>query len=98
VLSVPLLRPCLRSEQLLVAVDTHSGLFMAHVPQYADNPFTADIQAALNEPGGSESKLRQLITQLRFWMTKRRVRKTLQQLPATPHDVLPLIFDSVSQR
>ena len=47
VLSVPILQPCLRSEQLLVSVDTHTGIFLAHVPQYPSNPFSAQIQACL---------------------------------------------------
>ena len=29
----------------------------------------------------------------RFWITKQRVHKTLQQLPATGYDRLPLLFD-----
>jgi len=29
-----------RSEQLLITIDTHTGIFQAHVPQYEDNPFT----------------------------------------------------------
>ena len=40
VLSVPILQPCLRSEQLLITIDTHTGVFQAHVPQHEDNPFT----------------------------------------------------------
>ncbi len=49
VLSVPILHPCMRSEQLLVTVDTHTGGFLAHVPQYEENPVTPDIQQTLNE-------------------------------------------------
>lgn len=44
VLSIPILQPCLRSEQLLVTIDTHTGVFLAHVPQYEDNPITPEIQ------------------------------------------------------
>ena len=63
-----------RSEQLLVTVDTHTGIFLSHVPQYEDNPFTKDIQSVLNDParaggGGSERRVETLVSQLRFWIT-----------------------------
>ena len=49
-----------RSEQLLVTVDTHTGMFLAHVPQYSGEvgssgedakvcPLAAEIQQTLNE-------------------------------------------------
>lgn len=44
VLSIPILQPCLRSEQLLITIDTHTGIFQAHVPQYEDNPFTGKLK------------------------------------------------------
>ena len=53
---------------------------MVHVPQYEDNPFVEDIQQCLND---DKSRLEVLVSQLRFWITKQRVHKTLQQLPAT---------------
>eukprot|EP00095_Tigriopus_kingsejongensis_P000362 snap_masked-scaffold319_size207808-processed-gene-0.2 protein:Tk00362 transcript:snap_masked-scaffold319_size207808-processed-gene-0.2-mRNA-1 annotation:"mediator of rna polymerase ii transcription subunit 14" len=90
VLSIPILEKCLRSEQLLVTVDTHTGIFLAHVPQYEENPFNAQIQQALNE---DRSQLGTLVSQLRLWITKQRVHKTLQQLPATSYERLPLLFD-----
>ena len=90
VLSIPILQPCLRSEQLLVTIDTHTGVFTVHVPQYEDNPYVQDIQQCLNE---DKSRLETLVSQLRFWMTKQRVHKTLQQLPATSHERLPILFD-----
>ena len=90
VLSIPLLHPLLRSEQLLVSVDTHSGLFLAHVPQYPTNPFSPQIQSCLNS---DQAQLAGLVTQLRYWITARRVEKTLQQLPASPYEQLPLMYD-----
>ena len=33
VLHLPILSPCLRSEQLLITVDTHTGNLQAHIPQ-----------------------------------------------------------------
>lgn len=90
VLSVPILEKCLRSEQLLVTVDTHTGIFLAHVPQYEENPFTPQIQQSLNE---DRSKVEELVSQLRFWITKQRVHNTLQELPATSYERLPILFN-----
>ena len=90
VLSVPILQPCLRSEQLLISVDTHTGIFLAHVPQYPANPFSPQIQLCLN---GDQAQLEGLVTELRYWITGRRVEKTLQQLPASPYEQLPLLYD-----
>lgn len=39
VLHLPILSPCLRSEQLLITVDTHTGNLQAHIPQVS-NSFT----------------------------------------------------------
>ena len=60
------------------------------MPQYEDNPFTAEIQTTLND---DKSRLEPLVSQLRFWITKQRVHKTLQQLPATSYEQLPILFD-----
>ena len=90
VLSIPILQYCLKSELLLVTIDTHTGVFMAHVPQYDENPYIQDIQHCLND---DRTRLEALVSQLRFWMTKQRVHKTLQQLPATSYERLPILFD-----
>ena len=90
VLSVPILQPCLRSEQLLISVDTHTGVFLAHVPQYPTNPFSPQIQVCLN---GDQAQMESLVTELRYWITARRIEKTLQQLPASPYEQLPLVYD-----
>ena len=34
-----------------------------------------------------------LVSQLRYWITKQRVHKTLQHLPATSYEQLPVLFD-----
>lgn len=34
VLQVAILQPCLRAEQLLISIDTHTGIFLAHIPKY----------------------------------------------------------------
>ena len=44
VLSIPILEYCLRSEQLLITVDTHTGVFLASVCLYENNPYAQDIQ------------------------------------------------------
>ncbi|XP_043274195.1 mediator of RNA polymerase II transcription subunit 14 isoform X2 [Venturia canescens] len=87
ILSVPILQPCLRAELLLVTVDTHTGMLQCHVPQY-DAPLVPELTVALN---GDHSRLPTLISELRFWITQRRCEKTLQHLPATPHERLPVL-------
>jgi mediator of RNA polymerase II transcription subunit 14 len=62
ILSVPVLQPCLRAEQLLVTVDTHTGMLQCHVPQY-DAPLMPELQTALN---GDHSRLPTLVSELRY--------------------------------
>lgn len=90
ILAVPILQPCLRAELLLVTVDTHTGMLQCHVPQY-DAPLVPELTAALNS---DHSRLNGLISELRFWITQRRCEKTLQHLPATPHEKLPILGNS----
>ncbi|CAH0553803.1 unnamed protein product [Brassicogethes aeneus] len=87
ILSVAILQPCLRAEQVLITVDTHTGMLQCHVPQY-DSPLIPELNNALN---GDHSKLIGLITELRYWITQRRCEKTLQHLPATAFEKLPLM-------
>ncbi|KAK5650997.1 hypothetical protein RI129_002026 [Pyrocoelia pectoralis] len=87
ILSVAILQPCLRAEQLLITVDTHTGMLQCHVPQY-DPPLIPDLQNSLN---GDHARLPILISELRFWITQRRCEKTLQHLPATASERLPLL-------
>lgn len=61
ILSVAILQPCLRAEQLLITVDTHTGMLQCHVPQY--NPsIIGELNNALN---GDHSRLPLLIMELR---------------------------------
>ena len=90
VLAIPILQPCLRAEQLLISVDTHTGIFLAHVPQYPHNPYSTQIQNSLN---GDRMQLESHVSELRYWITARRIEKTLQQLPASPFEQLPLTYD-----
>ncbi|XP_059480317.1 mediator of RNA polymerase II transcription subunit 14 isoform X2 [Neocloeon triangulifer] len=87
ILSVPVVQPCLRAELLLITVDTHSGSFLAHVPQYS-SPILPEIQNSLNY---DHTRLPTLLQELRFWITQRRCEKTLQHLPATAHERLPVM-------
>ncbi|BES92650.1 U1 small nuclear ribonucleoprotein C [Nesidiocoris tenuis] len=87
VLSVPVLYPYLRAEQLLITVDTHTGMFRCHVPNY-EPPIITELESALN---ADQSRITTLISELRFWIVQRRCEKTLQHLPATPHERLPLL-------
>ncbi|KAK4883568.1 hypothetical protein RN001_006887 [Aquatica leii] len=87
ILSVAILQPCLRAEQLLITVDTHTGMLQCHVPQY-DPVLISELQNSLN---GDHARLPILITELRFWITQRRCEKTLQHLPATASERLPLL-------
>ncbi|XP_018328535.1 mediator of RNA polymerase II transcription subunit 14 isoform X2 [Agrilus planipennis] len=87
ILSVAILQPCLRAEQLLITVDTHTGMLQCQVPQY-DAPLIPELQNSLN---GDHARLPVLISELRYWITQRRCEKTLQHLPATAHERLPLL-------
>lgn len=88
VLNVPILQPCLRSEQLLVTIDTHLGTLLAHVPQYGDAPFVSDIQATLN---GDKSRFCFLFSELKFWIVLQRCRKSVQHLLALSYEKLPIV-------
>ena len=77
VLSIPILQPYLKSLQLLMSFDTHTGNFLAHVPQYPTNLFSSEIQNCLIT---DQVQLEILVTELWYWITARRIEKTLQQL------------------
>ena len=44
ILSLPILQPCLRSEQLLIPVDPHKGIFLNHLPQFPANSFFVKVK------------------------------------------------------
>lgn len=87
-LTIPVLHPCLRAEQIHVTVDTHSGRLRCHVPKHLDCPAVIELECALND---DHTRLPVLVSELRYWITLRRCEKTLQHLPASPHDRLPLL-------
>lgn len=88
VLHVPILQPCMLSEELLVTVDTHTGYYLAHIPQF-EPPMIEEVQNSLNN---DLNKLESVITELRFWITLRRCEKTVQHLPVLATEQLPLII------
>lgn len=89
ILTVPVLSPCLRAEQIHITVDTHTGMLRCHVPKHLNCTVIPELEAALNSDIG---KLPQLVSELRFWITQRRCEKTLQHLPATSFELLPLLY------
>ncbi|TDG47352.1 hypothetical protein AWZ03_006211 [Drosophila navojoa] len=88
ILTVPVLSPCLRAEQIHITIDTHTGMFRCHVPKHLDCPITDEMQESLNT---DRSKLPALLSELRYWITHRRCEKTLQHLPATATETLPFL-------
>ncbi|XP_017066396.1 mediator of RNA polymerase II transcription subunit 14 [Drosophila eugracilis] len=88
ILTVPVLSPCLRAEQIHITIDTHTGMFRCHVPKHLDCPITDEMQDCLN---GDRGRLPALLSELRFWITHRRCDKTLQHLPATATETLPFL-------
>lgn len=69
-------------------------MFHCHVPKHMDCPLIPELQQALNN---DHSKLATMISELRYWITCRRCEKTLQHLPATSHDTLPLRYTNESK-
>lgn len=88
ILTIPVLTPCLRAEQIHITIDTHTGMLHCHVPKHLNCPLIPELQHALNN---DLTKLPNLVSELRFWITQRRCEKTLQHLPATPHERLPIL-------
>lgn len=88
ILTIPVLSPCLRAEQIHITVDTHTGILHCHVPKHLDCPLVPDLQTILNT---DLTKLPALVSELRYWITQRRCEKTLQHLPAAPHERIPLL-------
>ena len=63
-LQVPLLQPCLRSEKLLITVDTHTGVLTPHIPQHPHCHLMVEVSAALNNAQHA-NKLPDLMSELR---------------------------------
>lgn len=89
ILTVPVLSPCLRAEQIHITVDTHTGMLRCHVPKHLNCTVIPELETALNS---DINKLPQLVSELRYWITQRRCEKTLQHLSATSFELLPLLY------
>lgn len=63
-LACSLLQPCLRAEQLLVAVGVHCGQLRCHVPQYPRAPLAPGLAAALT--AADRTRLTPLLADLRY--------------------------------
>lgn len=63
-------------------------MLSCHVPKHLDCPVIVELESALN---GDHCKLSLIVSELRYWITQRRCEKTLQHLPATSHERLPLL-------
>lgn len=63
-------------------------MLRCHVPKHIDCPIIPDLQQSLNN---DNMKLSGLVSELRYWITKRRCEKTLQHLPAASHIHLPIL-------
>ncbi|CAG2161554.1 unnamed protein product [Oppiella nova] len=86
VLHVSFLQPCMTSERLLISVDTLTGSFLVHIPQFEDCSLVDEIQNVINK---SVAKVVPLFRQLRIWMTCQRCRKTVESLPVHVVESLP---------
>lgn len=53
----------------------------------------SDLQQTLNS---DKSRFETVIAELRFWITQRRCEKTLQHLPVSLYERLPLLYPSDS--
>ncbi|CAG2112067.1 unnamed protein product, partial [Medioppia subpectinata] len=86
VLQVSFLQPCMTSERLLISVDTLTGSFLTHIPQFEECPIVDDIQNVINK---NTAKVIALLRQLRIWLTCQRCRKTVESLPVHVVESLP---------
>ncbi|CAH1798713.1 unnamed protein product [Owenia fusiformis] len=87
VLYVPLLEPCMQAENLCISVDILKGIFLPAIPQYGME-ITDDLAEALNE----ESKdVTTCLSDLRCLLALKRCRKSVQHLPVTLTDRLPIV-------
>lgn len=50
-----------------------------------------ELQQTLN---GDKSRFEAMVGELRFWITQRRCHKTLQHLPVSIYEKLPLLYDA----
>lgn len=92
ILEITLLDPCMSSEKLLISVDTLTGLFMSHIPQFEECRLTSKFPLVVNEP----AKLKSWMQDMRTWILKQRCRKTVEFLPVHVQESLPSLPDTTS--
>ncbi|XP_014680674.1 PREDICTED: mediator of RNA polymerase II transcription subunit 14-like [Priapulus caudatus] len=89
VLFVPLLSPCIASEQLHVSVDFLTGRVLTSIPLWEPVHQTVkDIENALN---GEKADLERLLTEVRFELMLSRIDRTVQHQFVECHTELPLV-------
>lgn len=93
-LQVPIVHPCSSSEHLVLTVDTHTGYVMAFVPQY-EPPMISELQDIFNglakeATPNLKSRLATTLLNLKFWITLKRCRKTVQHLPVLAMESNPV--------
>ncbi|XP_022648416.1 mediator of RNA polymerase II transcription subunit 14-like [Varroa jacobsoni] len=94
-LQLPVVHPCPSSEHLVLTVDTHTGYIMAFVPQY-EPPMVTELQDTINNlvkeaQPALRARLTSAILSLKFWMTLKRCKKTVQHLPVLAMDTNPFV-------
>lgn len=85
VLELAFLTPCMPSEKLLISVDTLTGVYLAHIPQFEDCPLVDKFPVVIKDT----NRLILWIRELRIWVTKQRCKKTVEFLPVMIHESLP---------
>ena len=86
VLQISFLQPCMTSERLLISVDSLTGHFLVHIPQFEECSIVDEIQNLINK---NLAKVIPLFRQLRVWLTRERCKKTVESLPVHVMESLP---------
>ena len=94
-LQIPIVQPGSSSEHLVLTVDTHTGYVMTFVPQY-EPPMIAELQDIINSlvveiSPQMEERLGSTVLNLRFWITLKRCKTTVQHLPVLAVETNPVI-------
>ncbi|XP_054168688.1 mediator of RNA polymerase II transcription subunit 14-like [Oppia nitens] len=86
VLHISFLQPCMISERLLISVDSLTGYYLVHIPQFEDCSIVEEIQTVINK---NIAKVVPLFRQLKIWLTRERCKKTVESLPVYVMENLP---------
>ncbi|XP_028968942.1 mediator of RNA polymerase II transcription subunit 14 [Galendromus occidentalis] len=93
-LQIPIVQPCSSSEHLVLTVDTHTGYVMTFVPQY-EPPMIMELQDIINSLAidaspQMKSRLGSTVLSLKFWITLKRCKTTVQHLPVLALETNPV--------